>query len=228
MSKSNTHKVLERLAKNFVLIPPLSISRKEMIVTLPAEVREQIIRRLAEKGIPHQGVDFRVRLFGGRHKTFKDEVLAPHAALRTYSDREGTPTRRKVPGCKAASDRILPIGRLTDWLKNMAALESYAKTSLHTFLPHYDECLQVGRDAVDHNFPFVVEFKGDKMKVSEVLKKMTPSKDAFASAFAVEIPQPRRLTVTDWSDVDIPAELADKWAEDELASIQDQIENAKE
>jgi len=231
LATQKKHRMLEKASKNFLLLPPVSIGRKEMIITLPSDVRNQIIKRLMERGDPVKGVDFRVRLFGADHDTFfKPQVLAPRAALRTFMDNVGTPTGRKIKGRKASSDRALPVGRLTDYLEKSKALIKAADGPFNDFCSHYDEHLQVGRESVDHNFPFLVNWGGEMVPVSEVIshKKFTPDLAHFRKAFYVELPVPRRMTLSDFSDLNLPADVLDKWAEQELAAVEEQLDNAKE
>jgi len=231
LATQKKHRMLEKAMKNFLLIPPVSIGRKEMIITLPDDVKNQIIKRLMERGDPVKGIDFRVKLFGADHATFfKPQVLAPRAAIRTYMDNVGTPTGRKIKGRKASSDRALSVGRLTDYLQNSNALIGSADAPFNDFCSHYDEHLQVGRESVDHNFPFLVNWGGEMVPVSEVIshKKFTPELAKFREAFYIELPVPRRMTISDFSDLNLPADTLDKWAEQELSKVETQLDNAKE
>jgi hypothetical protein len=208
----STRKFVETAAANLMTID-VSIGKKSMVCKISGAVRSDILGKLAAQGEVLEGTDLTFGLFGPHQADFNLQVVAPRNKVRTYIYENTLPMT-------GSTRRIVPVSRLPQFLKDVAALVDRADAAMAAFMPHFDTYCEAGRKAADHNV------RKSGVRVSEHMKY--PSKAAFKDAFYIRITPPAPLPAVDLSKLGaLPADLAGQIADANAALLADQLTGAK-
>jgi hypothetical protein len=221
-------KAAKKAANTFMLVE-LTIPRKTMRFTIPggadpSGLRSRIAASIAEAGEEPQGVDFILDMFGPTFsKDFKNFVLAPRAAIRTYAYKYSL-TFAEDSGGQRRGPRLVPVTKIPEFITNLKRLEADALDSFETFMSRqgpdsYSVYCEAGRKHANRKFP--------NFNVGEEMAKRFPSEEDFREAFVINIGAPKALPYTDIDKFNLPASLAVEIAAENEAEIRGKLEGAR-